>query len=159
MASQHEKDEIEERKIQEAKTKLRDLHPMARAEVVNAVLNRQVRGFTDFLREQGIVGVGIGLVLGIQLKAVVDQIMISFVNPVTTLILPGKQTLEDQSLTINIGSQSATIGWGAIVYTIVTFIMVAIIVYAGFKLLKLDKFTAKPEVRPEETTSRADGKT
>jgi large conductance mechanosensitive channel len=95
------------------------------------------------LREQGVVGVGIGLVLGIQVKAVVDVIMASFVNPVTELLLPGQESLSRQTATLTLGNQSVVIGWGAIVYSLFTFVMVAVIVYAGFKLLKLDKLTKK----------------
>ena len=81
------------------------------------------------------MGVGIGLVLGIQIKAVVDTVMASFVNPITELLLPGKGALSAQ--TVNVGS--AAIGWGAIVYSLFTFLMVALIIYAAYKLLRLDK--------------------
>jgi len=127
------------RQIKEVKTKLSNLSPTAAAEVVNDVVAGQTRkqlgGFTNFIREQGVIGVGIGLVLGIQIKAVVDTIMASFVNPVTTALLPGGGTLSAQTATVG----SVKIGWGAIVYSLFTFLMVALIIYAAYKLLRLDK--------------------
>lgn len=138
-----------ERKIKEVRTKLQNLSPRATAEVVNEVVSQQVNkqfgGFVEFLREQSVIGIGIGLVLGTQIKTVVDSIMNSFVNPITALFLPGKAGLDQQTLTVNFGDRSAVIGWGAIAYAIFTFVMVAIIIYAIFKILRLDKLTKKKE--------------
>jgi large-conductance mechanosensitive channel len=137
------------RQIKEVKTKLSNLSPVATAEVVNDVVvekaRRQLGGFTDFIREQGVVGVGIGLVIGIQIKAVVDTVMASFVNPVTELLLPGKEALSDREFTLSLFGKHAEIGWGAIAYSLFTFIMVALIVYAGYKLLKLDRLAKKKD--------------
>lgn len=128
------------RQIKEVKTKLSNLSPAAAAEVVNEVVSEQARrqfgGFTEFIREQGVVGVGIGLVLGIQIKAVVDTIMLSFVNPITEVLLPGKGALSAKIVSIG----SVELGWGAIAYSLFTFLMVALIIYASYKLLRLDKF-------------------
>ena len=127
------------RQIKEVKTKLGNLSPAATAEVVNEVVadkaRQQLGGFTNFIRDQGVVGVGIGLVLGIQVKAVVDTIMASFVNPVTELLLPGGGALSKQVFLLD----KTEIGWGAIVYSLFTFVMVALIIYAAYKLLRLDK--------------------
>lgn len=126
---------------------------IAKAEA-REVVGKQVTGFGDFIRDQGVIGVGVGLVLGIQVKAVVDTIMASFVNPVTELLLPGKEALSAKEFMLSIGDKQVAIGWGAIVYSIFTFIMVAVIVYAGYKLLKLDKFTKKKEEAPEEKKAK-----
>jgi large-conductance mechanosensitive channel len=127
------------RKIKEVKTKLSNLSPAAAAEVVEGVVaaqaRKQVGSFAHFIREQGVVGVGVGLVLGIQIKAVVDTIMASFVNPVTEVLLPGKGALSSKIVSVG----SVKIGWGAIAYSLFTFIMVALIIYAAYKLLRLEK--------------------
>ncbi len=137
------------RQVEEIKTKLSNLTPGAAAEAVNEVVTtqarKQVSGFTDFLREQSVISIGIGLVLGIQIKAVVDTIMASLVNPVTQLILPGQEALSAKSLTISLDGKQVAIGWGAIVYSLFTFIMVTIIIYAGYKLLRLDKLAKKKD--------------
>ena len=132
------------RQIKEVKTKLSNLSPTAAAEAMESAVatqaRKQVSGFTDFLREQSVVGVGIGLVFGIQIKAVVDVIMSEFVNPVTELILPGDKSLAAQESTWRFAGEKVEIGWGAIVYSLLTFIIVAAIIYAAYKALKLDKF-------------------
>lgn len=132
-----------QRQIKEVKTKLGNLSPTAAAEAMESAVaaqaRKQVSGFGDFLRDQGVVGIGIGLVFGIQIKAVVDVIMSSFINPITTL-LPGSTSLAERASTWEIVGKKAAIGWGAIVYSLITFVIVAAIIYATYKGLKLDKF-------------------
>src|ERR1039458_8554709 len=67
----------------------------------------QVGGFVDFLREQSVVGLAIGLVLGTQAKALVDQLMASFINPLTGLLLPGRGTLKQKMFTMHFSGKSA----------------------------------------------------
>jgi large conductance mechanosensitive channel len=105
-------------------------------------VSKQFSGFGDFLREQSVVGVGIGIVFGAQVKAVVDTLMASFINPITALLLPGG-ALSKQMVEIHLKDKTAKIGWGPIVYSILTFIIVAFIIYMTYKLLKLDRFKKK----------------
>lgn len=133
-----------QRQIKEVKTKLSNLNPAAAAEVVNEVVakqaRKQARGFGDFLREQSVVGVGIGIVFGAQVKSVVDSVMAGFVNPITQLVLPGSGGLAKQSFTLTFDGKHATINWGGILYSILTFTIVAAIIYAAYRSLKLDRF-------------------
>lgn len=138
------------RQIKEVKTKLANLTPAAAAEAVSDVVaeqaRKQVSGFGDFLREQSVVGVGIGIVFGTQIKVVVDSIMAGFVNPLTELVLPGTGGLIDKTITLKDAPNPADkveLAWGSIVYTLLTFIIVAAIIYATYKLLKLDRFKKK----------------
>ncbi len=137
------------RQVAEIKTKLSNLNPTAATEAVSGVVTKQARkqvsGFGDFLREQNVISVGIGLVLGIQIKAVVDTVMASFVDPITELLLPGQEGLNAKEFAMTIGDKQVAIGWGAIVYSLFTFVMVAAIVYIGYRLLRLDKLAKKRE--------------
>jgi len=148
-----EREENKEREVKEVATKLRHLGPVSQAEVVGQVLKKQAskqvgkqfNGFTDFLREQSVIGIGIGLVLGTQLKTVVDSLTAGFVLPITQLFLPGKQRFTDLAWTVHLGPRSTDIRWGSIVYTLFNFVLVAFIVYAVFKLLKLDRLAKKKD--------------
>ena len=108
-------------------------------------VTRQFTGFIDFLREQSVVGLAIGLVLGTQAKALVDQLMLSFINPLTGLLLPGEGTLKQKTFTLHFSGKSAAFGWGAFVNSLVTFVIVAAVVYYVFKGLGLDKLDKKKE--------------
>jgi large-conductance mechanosensitive channel len=138
--------EMTDREVKEVATKLRNLPPTAKAEVVNMLVgrtvSRQFSGFGEFLREQGVVGIGIGLVFGVQIKAVVDTVMASFVNPITELILPGG-SLSKQTVSLSLGAKHVQLGWGAIVYSLLTFAIVAFIIYMAYKMLKLERFKKK----------------
>lgn len=128
---------------------------IARAEA-RQLATKQVSGFTDFLREQNVISIGIGLVLGIQIKAVVDTIMASFVNPMTELLLPGQEKLSSQTFTLSLDDKAVQVGWGAIVYSLFTFVLVAVIIYGGYRMLKLDKLSKKKEEpKPEDKKEKA----
>jgi large conductance mechanosensitive channel len=110
-----------------------------------SIMAKQVSGFIDFLREQSVVGLAIGLVLGTQAKALVDQLVISFLNPLTGLLLPGEGTLKQKTFDISLHGKMASFGWGAFVSSFLTFVLVAAIVYYVFKGLRLDKLDKKKE--------------
>ena len=100
---------------------------------------RQLVGFADFLREQGVVGLAIGLVFGVQVKAVVDQTVASFINPILGLILPGEGDLAKKTFSITVGDKVAVFGYGAFIAVMISFITVAALIYFAFKMLRLDK--------------------
>lgn len=108
-------------------------------------VHKQFSGFMGFLREQSVVGLAIGLVLGTQAKVLVDQIIASFINPIVGLLLPGQGTLKDKIFTVNWNGKTAQFGWGAFVLSLLTFVIVAAVVYYVFKGLKLDKLDKKKE--------------
>jgi large conductance mechanosensitive channel len=104
-----------------------------------SLVTKQVRGFIDFLREQSVVGLAIGLVLGTQAKALVDQLVLSFMNPLIGLLLPGEGTLKQKTFELTLNGKTAQFGWGAFVSSFITFVIVAAVVYYVFKGLRLDK--------------------
>jgi large conductance mechanosensitive channel len=102
-------------------------------------------GFATFMREQGVVGLAIGFVMGVQVKALVDQFVFSFVNPILGLILPGGGTLVEKSFSLTLNSKTQKFTWGLFVYQLITFVIVAAIIYFAFRLLKLDKLDKKKD--------------
>ena len=107
--------------------------------VVKEKATYRANDFKDFMRKQGVVGLAIGLVLGVQVKAVVDQIVASFINPVLGLVLPGSGSLEQKTFTLDILGDKAKFGYGAFISVMISFITVALLVYFGVKALRLDK--------------------
>lgn len=113
-------------------------------QVVSKKAKVQVSGFRNFIQSQGVVGLAIGLVLGVQVKAVVDQIVASFLNPVIGLILPGSGGLAEKTFVLTVGPKQAVFAYGAFISVMISFITVALLVYYGVKLLRLDKLDKKP---------------
>ncbi len=94
-------------------------------------------GFLDFIREQGVVGLAIGFILGGAVGKLVSALVDNIINPLVGLAL-GKVDLADKAVTLG----SATLKWGAFVSTLIDFVIIAAVVYWGFKMLgisKLDK--------------------
>jgi large conductance mechanosensitive channel len=113
------------------------------APLTSKTINKQVGGFGEFIREYGIVGLAIGFVFGAQVKSVVDVFTATIVNPLVGLILPGTGSLNQKTLTIHVFSKQAVFGWGLFISTLISFIIVAIIIYITFKALNLDRLAKK----------------
>lgn len=139
MARQHDTPEIRAAKSGGAKGAA-----TARRHLLHKLgLDRHISGFVTFIREQGVIGLAVGLVLGVQVKAVVDQLVASFVNPVIGLILPGQGGLAEKIFKLSIFGKQAVFAYGAFVSVMISFITVAAVVYFGIKALKLDKLDKK----------------
>ncbi|HOX21764.1 MAG TPA: MscL family protein [Candidatus Paceibacterota bacterium] len=92
-------------------------------------------GFIDFIRKQGVVGLAIGFILGGAVSKLVSSIVTDLINPIIGLLLGKVGNLA--SATLNIGSVS--LRWGSFVSALIDFLIVAAVVYFGFKALKLDQ--------------------
>ena len=103
----------------------------------------QLVGFFDFIRQQGVIGLAIGLVLGVQVKAVVDQLVASFLNPIIGLVLPGKGDLNSKVFALTVGEKQADFTYGAFISVMISFITVAFVIYLLIKSLRLEKLDRK----------------
>ncbi len=104
------------------------------------IIKNKMGGFMDFIREQGVVGLAVGFILGGAVSKTVSSLVDNIINPLVGLAL-GKVNLADKMTVIG----SASIKWGAFISTIVDFIIVAAVVYFGIKALGLDKLDKKKE--------------
>jgi large conductance mechanosensitive channel protein len=111
----------------------------------NSRTGRHFGGFMDFVREQGVVGLAVGLVLGIQVKAVVDQIVASFINPLLGLILPGKGALGQKTFSLTWSNKTDDFAYGAFINVLISFLVITALVYLIVKVLKLDKLDKKKD--------------
>lgn len=106
-----------------------------------------LQGFSEFIRQQGVVGLAIGIVIGTQVKTLVDQLIASFVNPILGLVLPGQGDLSQKRFTLTISSweKTAIFSWGQFVYVLISFLTVAFIIYFIVHGLKLDRVDKKKD--------------
>jgi large conductance mechanosensitive channel protein len=102
-----------------------------------------LQGFVNFVREQGVVGLAVGLVLGTQVKVLVDQMVISFINPLLGLLLPGKGNLTEKVFHVTFRGKGQDFSWGAFVSQLISFLVVAFIIYMVVHRLKLDRLDKK----------------
>lgn len=119
--------------------------PNAVASRVTAHTKQTTSGFMDFVRSQGVVGLAVGLVLGTQVKLLVDQLVKSFIDPLLGLFVGSGKGLSSKVFTLSFNSKQANFGWGAFVYMLIDFFLVALVVYLAVKGLKLDKLDKKKD--------------
>lgn len=103
-----------------------------------------IQGFTDFVREQGVVGLAVGLILGIAAKSVVDSLVQNIFNPMIGLLYGGGDfSTRYICLKTVAGECKSKLGYGNFINTIISFVLVAAAVYFLVKGLKLDKVDIK----------------
>lgn len=101
-----------------------------------------LKGFSDFVREQGVVALAVGIAIGVAANDTVQVIVRGFIDPVVGFILGGQDL---SNLTWNVvtwGNRDLTIYWGAIVSSIITLLATAFVIYYVVQksgLAKLDK--------------------
>jgi large conductance mechanosensitive channel len=98
-------------------------------------MKERVKGFFDFIREQGVVGLAIGFILGGAVSKVVTSLVNDIINPLIGALLGKIGNLG--SLAFHIGTSKIAIG--SFISTFIDFSIIAAVVYFGFKGLKLDK--------------------
>lgn len=100
-----------------------------------------MKGFLDFIREQGVVGLAVGFILGGAVSKVVASIVSDLINPVLSIVLGAAGNLKDMAFTVG----SVKIMWGDFVSNVIDFAVIALVVYFGVKLIRLDKLDKKKE--------------
>lgn len=100
-----------------------------------------MKGFIDFIREQGVVGLAVGFILGGAVSKVVSALVTDIINPILGVILGSAEGLKAASFRIG----SAEILYGDIISVTIDFIVIALVVYFGVKLIGLDKLDKKKE--------------
>lgn len=98
-----------------------------------------MKGFMEFIREQGVVGLAVGFILGGAVSKVVASLVNDVINPLLGIILGAADGL--QTATIQIGT--ANIMLGSFLGTLIDFAVIAAVVYVGVKKLGLDKLDKK----------------
>jgi len=88
--------------------------------------------FKDFLKKYSILGLAVAFVLGLYLGAVVQALVKDFIMPLIGLIIPGMANLATFSVT----ALSQVFGIGDFLVALITFIIVALIVFLVVKVAK-----------------------
>lgn len=98
-----------------------------------------MKSFIDFIREQGVVGLAVGFILGGAIQKLVTSLVSDIINPVLSVVLGAAGNLKE--LFIQIGP--VKIMWGDFANTFVDFLVIAAVVYFGVKAVGLEKLDKK----------------
>ncbi len=91
--------------------------------------------FVDFIRTQGVIGFAVGFILGGAVSTLVKSFIENLVNPVLGVLLGRARDLSDAFLPF-FGSQ---IMYGKFLNDVISFIVLAAVVYFGIKKIGLDR--------------------
>lgn len=98
-----------------------------------------MKGFIEFIRAQGVVGLAVGFILGGAVAKVVSSFVKDLVNPLIGIVIGATGNLEKAYLQIG----TAKFMWGDFLSNTIDFIIIAFVVYFGVTLLRLDKLDKK----------------
>ncbi|MDP3093934.1 MAG: MscL family protein [bacterium] len=98
-----------------------------------------MKGFIDFIRRQGVVGLAVGFILGGAVAKLVSALIQDLISPFIGLITGSAGGLAEAAL--NIGP--INLMWGHFLSVLIDFLVIAIVVYFGIKGLGLDKLDKK----------------
>lgn len=118
----------------------KELETIAEREAITKKrLRKHTVEFVDFIREKGIVGLAIGIIIGTNVTALVQSLVGDIVNPLLGLVLPKAERLTDSTFQFF----SAQIRWGVFAVTLLNFLVVTLVIFICFKLFKLDRLDKK----------------
>lgn len=100
-----------------------------------------MKGFINFVREQGVIGLAVGFILGGAVSKVVTALITDIINPVLGIVLGMAGDLK----TASFGIGSAQVMYGDLISTFIDFTVIALVVYFGVKIMGLDKLDKKKE--------------
>lgn len=109
-----------------------------------------MKGFLNFIREQGVVGLAVGFLLGGAVSKLVASLISDIINPILTIILGFAGNFKDAYFTLG----GARFMWGNFVSTLIDLLVIAAIVYYGVKGLGLDRIDKKKEDKPPALTKK-----
>jgi len=103
-----------------------------------------MKGFLNFIREQGVMGLAVGFILGGAISKVVASLVTDIINPLVGILLGFTDSLADASFWL-VGKQ---VMWGHFLSVLIDFTIIAAVVYFGVHGLGLDKID-KPKEKKE----------
>ena len=101
-----------------------------------------MKNFMNFVREQGVVGLAVGFILGGAVSKLVTSMVADLVNPLLGILLGKAQGLTTYTFMLS----GAEVRLGSFLSSLIDFIVIAAIVYIGVKKLGLDKMDKKKEL-------------
>jgi large conductance mechanosensitive channel len=94
-----------------------------------------MKGFMEFIRDQGVVGLAVGFILGGAVSKLVTALVEDIINPILGIALGAAGGLETASFMLG----SAELMWGHLIAVLIDFLIIALVVYYGVRALGLDK--------------------
>jgi large conductance mechanosensitive channel len=105
----------------------------------------QLKAFMEFIRTQGVIGLAVGLVLGGAVSILVKSLVDNVIMPPLGLLLGSAEGLKGLTwiMGVTTAGKPATLQYGTFLNDFINFIVIALVIYALVRLLKVDKLDKK----------------
>lgn len=120
----------------------------------NKLLLNSMKKFLDFIREQGVVGLAVGFIMGGSVSKLVTSLVNDIINPVLGIVLGLAGNMSEKTFRI----AGAEVYWGRFINSMIDFAVIAIVVYVGVKVLGLDKLDKKRDPAAPKLSVKIEGK-
>ena len=100
-------------------------------------MQKPIQSFVEFIREQGVIGLAIGFILGGSVNSVVKSLVSDVIQPLIGLIFGSTEGLAGWSL--------GPVTIGNFLVALIDFFVLAAVVFFVFKGLGIDKLDKKKE--------------
>ena len=105
----------------------------------------QIKGFVDFIRTQGVVGLAVGLVLGGAVSTLVKSLIDNIIMTPIGFLLGSAEGLKGLAVTIGVTAEGGPALWryGMFLNDLINFLVIALVVYVLVRIMGLDKLDLK----------------
>lgn len=105
------------------------------------MIRKNLHEFVDFIREKGVLGLAIGIIMGGAVSKLVTSIVDNLINPLVGALTGAAGNLNDLAYTVPF--THIIFKWGAFVSSLIDFLSIVLVVYLVFVkspiLSRLDK--------------------
>ncbi len=106
----------------------------------------QAGSFVEFIRERGVVGLAVGVILGSSVTAAAHSFVDNVIDPVLALLIGSENRLDQATIHLS----TAEIRIGHFISALIDVLLLILLLYIVFRLLRLDKLDKKqPRVRDD----------
>jgi large conductance mechanosensitive channel len=102
-------------------------------------------GFTNFIREQGVVGLAVGLAIGTAAGDTVKKLVEGFISPIVQFLVGSQKGLESATWHFELAGRNADFAWGAFLSSLITLLATAFVIYQIVHIAKLDRMDKKKD--------------
>lgn len=102
-----------------------------------------MKEFIAFIREKGVLGLAVGIIMGGAVSKLVTSIVDNLINPLVGAVTGAAGSLNSLSYTMPI--TGIVFKWGAFLSSLIDFLAILFVVYFLFVKSPLNKIDKKPE--------------
>ena len=109
-----------------------------------------MKGFIEFIKKQGVVGLATGFLLGGAVSKLVTALVTDIINPFLGIILGVAGGFADAVFKIG----PVTVPYGHFISVLIDFLVIALVVYSLIRLLGLDKKETNKKIAKKSSSNR-----